>query len=111
MFFTPYKRIVCLLMILFAGTISINGLAGAYEGIFVITGNIQKIEGRIIILQDGKRLEPFHEVDIPDWAVVGARATLSYVVRPRGNCYLEIVKPGERLKVKEGLELEQRQKY
>ena len=111
--FISLRRIACLLLVmaLFAGTMPINGLCGAYERIFTITGEILSVKGRVIVIEGGKSLRPFHEVDIPAWAVPGARATLSYVVRSRGKLYLEIVRPGQRLKVKEEIELSRKQRY
>ena len=107
------KRLACLLfvMTLFAGILSINGLCLAYDKIYTITGKIQDIQGQVIILEPGKKLRPFHEVDIPDWAVAGTRATLSYVVRSRVRYYLEIVRPGEKLNAKEEIKRARKTRY
>lgn len=100
------KGVLCLILLLtlFIGTLSVPALCGAYERIYTVTGEIRDIRNRVISLGNGKMLRPLHEVDIPDWAVPGAEATLSYMLRSTGDYYLEIVRPGEELKVKAALE-------
>jgi hypothetical protein len=112
MFFSP-KRVtrVILVLALFAGTMSVSSMCRADERIFTTTAEIESVKGMVIVMAGGKRFQPLLEVDIPKWAVAGARATLSYVLRSRGRCYLEIVRPGQRLKVKEEIELSQKQGY
>lgn len=100
------RGFLCLILFLtlFVGTLSVPALCGAYERIFTVTGEIRDIQNRVITLGNGKMLRPLHEVDIPDWAVPGAEAALSYMLRSTGDYYLEIVRPGEELKVKAALE-------
>lgn len=98
-----------LVLALFAGTMSVSSLCRADERIFTTTGEIESVKGIVIVMKGGRRFQPLLEVDIPKWAVSGARATLSYVVRPGGRFYWEIVRPGQRLKVKEEIELSRKQ--
>ncbi len=81
----------------------------AHETIYTVTGTIQAIDGKVITLEGGNKLQPFHEVDIPAWMSVGEKVKFSYYVRSRGNCYLEIVPPDGELTVKEKLEFLQMQ--
>lgn len=97
-------------LLLMAGLFFPSAQGTAYDRIYTVTGKIVAIEGKVMTLEGAKKLQPFHEIDIPDWVSVGERAKFSYYVRQRGNCYLEIVKPGEELTVKEKLEFLQKTK-
>ncbi len=103
-----YCRVFGLMLV--AGLFFPSAQGTAYEQIHTVTGKILTIEGKVMTLEGAKKLQPFHEVDIPEWVGVGKKAKFSYYVRPRGHCYLEIVKPNEELVVKEKLESLQKTK-
>ncbi len=70
----------------------------------VAKGVITKIEDGIIELNKERILYPAMEIKTPDWAVPGKKAALSYIYENNRNCYYEVVKPGEKLLVKDELE-------
>jgi len=79
------------------------------EKIMTITGGITNIKGMVITLDRTKIFYPAVEIDIPDWAIVGSKVSMSYYTKNYKKYYYEIVKPGERYKVRETIERESKE--
>jgi hypothetical protein len=78
------------------------------EIIMTITGEVTNIKGMVITLDKTNIFYPAIEIDIPDWAIVGSKVSMSYYTKNYKKYYYEIVKPGERCKVKETIEKERK---
>ena len=76
------------------------------EIIMTITGEVTNIKGVVITLDKTKIFYPAIPINVPDWAIEGAKASMSYYTRSYKNYYYEIVKPGEKYTVKETIEKE-----
>jgi len=76
------------------------------EIIMTITGEVTNIKGMVITLDKTKIFYPAIEIDVPDWAIKGAKVSMSYYTKNYKQYYYEIVKPGEKFKVKETIERE-----
>ena len=74
-----------------------------------ITGEVTNIKGMVITLDKTKIFYPAIEIDVPDWAIKGAKASMSYYPKNYKNYYYEIVKPGGKFKVKETIERESKE--
>lgn len=69
-------------------------------GLSVFTGEITRIEGNTITLNDYKKFEPANErVRLPDWAAMGITVKVGYYFQNSINYYHEIGKPGRALKI------------
>jgi hypothetical protein len=79
------------------------------EIIMTITGEVTNIKGMVITLDKTNIFYPAIEIDIPDWAIVGSKVSMSYYTKNYKKYYYEIVKPGERCKVKETIEKERKE--
>jgi len=79
------------------------------EKIMTITGEVTNIKGMVITLDKTKIFYPAIEIAVPDWAIVGAKLSMSYYTKSYKKYYYEIVKPGERYKVKETIERESKE--
>lgn len=78
------------------------------EIIMTVTGEVTNIKGMVITLDKTNIFYPAIEIDVPDWAIVGAKVSMSYYTKNYKKYYYEIVKPGERYKVKETIEKERK---
>jgi hypothetical protein len=78
------------------------------EIIMTITGEVTNIKGMVITLDKTNIFYPAIEIDIPDWAIVGSKVSMSYYTKNYKKYYYEIVKPGEKCKVKETIEKERK---
>jgi hypothetical protein len=78
------------------------------EIIMTITGEVTNIKGMVITLDKTNIFYPAIEIDIPDWAIVGSKVSMSYYTKNYKKYYYEIVKPGEKCKVKETIERERK---
>jgi hypothetical protein len=106
------KKLFLISFILVSISILLSTAASAQstgEEIATITGGITNIKGMVITLDKTNVFYPAIEVDVPDWAIVSSIASLSYYVKNYKNYYYEIVKPGEKFKVKETLEREKKE--
>jgi hypothetical protein len=79
------------------------------EIILTVTGEVTNINGMVITLNKTNILYPAIETHIPDWAIVGTKVSMSYYLKNYKKYYYEIVKPGERHKVKETIERESKE--
>jgi hypothetical protein len=79
------------------------------EIIMTVTGEVTNINGMIITLDKTKIFYPAIEINVPDWAVQGAKVSMSYYTKNYKKYYYEIVKPGEKYKVKETIEKERKE--
>jgi len=79
------------------------------ETIMTVTGEVTNINGMVITLDKTKIFYPAIEIDVPDWAIVGTKASMSYYTKNYKKYYYEIVKPGEKFKVKETIERESKE--
>jgi hypothetical protein len=107
------KRLILFSLILVSISILIStGVSSALarsERIMTITGEITNIKGMVITLDKTKIFYPAIEIDIPDWAIVGSKVSMSYYTKNYKEYYYEIVKPGENFKVKETIERESKE--
>jgi hypothetical protein len=78
--------------------------SSASERIMTTTGEETNIKGMVITLGKNNVYYPAIEINVPDFAIVGSKVSLSYHVRNSKNYYYEIVKPGEKFTIKETLE-------
>jgi hypothetical protein len=66
----------------------------------VFTGEITRIEGNTITLNDYKKFEPANErARLPEWAEKGTTVRVGYYSQNRVNYYHEIGKAGSALKI------------
>jgi hypothetical protein len=79
------------------------------ETIMTITGEVTNIKGMVITLDKTNIFYPAIEIDIPDWAIKGSKVSMSYDTKNYKKYYYEIVKPGEKFKVKETIERESKE--
>jgi len=79
------------------------------EKIMTITGGVTNIKGMVITLDKTNIFYPAIEIAIPDWAIKGAKVSMSYYTKNYKKYYYEIVKPGEKFKVKETIERESKE--
>jgi hypothetical protein len=79
------------------------------EIIMTVTGEVTNINGMIITLDKTKIFYPAIEINVPDWAVQGSKVSMSYYTKNYKKYYYEIVKPGEKYKVKETIEKERKE--
>jgi len=79
------------------------------EKIMTITGEVTNIKGMVITLNKTTIFYPAIEIDVPDWAIKGVRVSMSYYTKNYKKYYYEIVKPGEKFKVKETIERESKE--
>jgi hypothetical protein len=79
------------------------------EIIMTVTGEVTNINGMIITLDKTKIFYPAIEINVPDWAVKGSKVSMSYYTKNYKKYYYEIVKPGEKYKVKETIEKERKE--
>ncbi|MFZ0449989.1 MAG: hypothetical protein WAL98_12175 [Desulfatiglandaceae bacterium] len=106
------KKLILFSLMLVSISLSISTVAftqSTGEEIMTITGGVTNIKGMVLTLDKSNIFYPAIEVDVPDWAIVGSKASLSYYVKNYKNYYYEIVKPGEKFKVKETLEREEKE--
>jgi hypothetical protein len=106
------KRLILFSLILASVSIVISTGVTAQarsEIIMTITGEVTNINGMVITLDKTKIFYPAIEINFPDWAVQGAKVSMSYYTKNYKNYYYEIVKPGERYKVKETVERERKE--
>jgi hypothetical protein len=106
------KKLILFSLMLVSISLSISTVAftqSTGEEIMTITGEVTNIKGMVLTLDKSNIFYPAIEVDVPDWAIVGSKASLSYYVKNYKNYYYEIVKPGEKFKVKETLEREEKE--
>ena len=79
------------------------------EIIMTITGEVTNIKGMVITLDKAAIFYPAIEIDVPDWAIKGVKVSMSYYTKNYKQYYYEIVKPGEKFKVKETIERESKE--
>ena len=79
------------------------------QRIMTVTGEVTTINGMIITLDKTKIFYPAIEINVPDWAVKGSKVSMSYYTKNYKKYYYEIVKPGEKYKVKETIEKERKE--
>ena len=79
------------------------------EKIMTFTGEVTNIQGMVITLNKTTIFYPAIEIDVPDWAIKGVKVSMSYYTKNYKKYYYEIVKPGERCKVKETIERESKE--
>ena len=106
------RRLIYLSLILVSISIVLSTGAPAQirgEIIMTITGEVTNMNGMVITLDNTKIFYPAIPINVPDWAIVGAKASMSYYTNNYKNYYYEIVKPGERYKVKETVEKERKE--
>ena len=106
------RRLIYLSLILASISIVLSTGAPAQirgEIIMTITGEVTNINGMVITLDKTKVFYPAISIDVPDWAIVGAKASMSYYTKSYKKYYYEIVKPGEKFKVKETIERESKE--
>jgi hypothetical protein len=66
----------------------------------VFTGEITRIEGNTITLNDYKKFEPANErARLPEWAEKGTTIKVGYYSQNNINYYHEVGKPGRMLKI------------
>jgi hypothetical protein len=107
------RRIVRGLALAALSAMLVTGLSSWATGgtILTTTGRIVRMEGMVVTLSAIGTFYPVKENQIPDWAMPGARASMSYYIKNGRNYYYEIVKPGEKFAVKEALERDQKTRY
>ena len=106
------KRLILFSLILASVSIVISTGVTAQarsEIITTITGEVTNINGMVITLDKTKIFYPAIPINVPDWAIVGAKASMSYYIKNYKKYYYEIVKPGEKYKVKETVERESKE--
>ena len=106
------RRLIYLSLIMVSISIVLSTGAPAQarsEIIMTITGEVTNINRMVITLDKTKIFYPAIEIDVPDWAIKGAKVSMSYYTKNYKNYYYEIVKPGERYKVKETIERESKE--
>ena len=74
-----------------------------------VTGEVTNINGMVITLDKTKIFYPAIEINVPDWAAQGSKVSMSYYTKNYKEYYYEIVKPGEKYKVKETIEKERKE--
>ena len=79
------------------------------EIIMTITGEVTNIKGMVITLDKTTIFYPAIEINVPDWAVQGSKVSMSYYTKNYKKYYYEIVKPGEKFKVKETIKRESKE--
>ena len=79
------------------------------ERIMTVTGEVTNINGMVITLDKTKIFYPAIEINVPDWAAQGSKVSMSYYTKNYKKYYYEIVKPGEKYKVKETIEKERKE--
>ena len=79
------------------------------ERIMTVTGEVTNINGMVITLDKTKVFYPAIEINVPDWAAQGSKVSMSYYTKNYKEYYYEIVKPGEKYKVKETIEKERKE--
>jgi len=106
------RRLIYLSLIMVSISIALSTGAPAQarsEKIMTITGEVTNIKGMVITLDKAKIFYPAIEIDVPDWAIKGTKVSMSYYTKNYKKYYYEIVKPGERCKVKETIERESKE--
>ena len=101
--------IACMLLLLLAFPSTSVLASERNKSIVTVTGQITQIRGMNVTLNRSDTFYPAIEIKVPDWAVTGAEASLSYYNRDSRNYYYEIVKPGERFPLKEAIERERKE--
>jgi len=106
------RRLIFLSLIMVSISIVLSTGAPAQarsEIIMTITGEVTNIKGMVITLDKTKIFYPAIEIDIPDWAIKGSKVGMSYYTKNYKQYYYEMVKPGEKFKVKETIERESKE--
>jgi hypothetical protein len=106
------KRVILFSLILASISIVISTgvpVQARSEKIMTIIGEVTNIKGMVITLDKTKIFYPAIEIDVPDWAIKGAKVSMSYYTKNYKEYYYEIVKPGEKFKVKETIEKESKE--
>ena len=106
------RRLIFLSLIMVSISIVLSTGAPAQarsKTIMTITGEVTNIKGMVITLDKTKIFYPAIEIDVPDWAIKGSKVSMSYYTKNYKNYYYEIVKPGEKFKVKETIERESKE--
>jgi hypothetical protein len=105
------RLILCSLILACISIVILTGMPAQArsEIIMTVTGEVTNINGMIITLDKTKIFYPAIEINVPDWAVQGSKVSMSYYTKNYKKYYYEIVKPGEKYKVKETIEKERKE--
>ena len=68
----------------------------------VVTGTVTRVEGTNLVLEGGRTLQAVNEhLRIPDWVKPGTRVKVAAYAQGSREYYVEIVKPGDTLRMEQ----------